>query len=197
MNNTRDVTNCKVSVTVEARATDKTGQVIICAYGAKSNLARPSVTLSRSNNAFTLVCGKGGDVIPTNYEEAYCPPVSTDGKEALDTCAGNYATILPAYKPSWWSNKKEKTSYELSIPGDKFPEEEVTFVVGCRRASGEDAAKGTGSSAENPSVCYVDVRIEGTGKVSASHAPLVTGMFLGVSLATAGVVVFTSFVSRL
>ncbi|PFH36081.1 SAG-related sequence [Besnoitia besnoiti] len=123
-------TSCKVDVKIEARATAKNDQTVVCAYGARSNQTRQAVTLSPSQNSFTLVCGDKGEVLPKAYAQTYCSP---DSKDASETCSGDYTTILAGYEDKWWSADDKARSFTLSVPADKFPSKEAKLLVGCRQ----------------------------------------------------------------
>ncbi|PFH36090.1 hypothetical protein BESB_057410 [Besnoitia besnoiti] len=128
----RQPEKCRVAVTVEARPSVTEGQTVTCAYGASSNPTRQAVTLSPTQNSFTLVCGDKGEVLPKNYEDVFC---SSELKGDQDVCKGDYTSILQAYQKNWWEHDKKANvnSYKLSIPVDKFPTEQSKIVVGCQQ----------------------------------------------------------------
>ncbi|PFH36084.1 SAG-related sequence [Besnoitia besnoiti] len=157
-------TSCKVDVKIEARATAKNDQTVVCAYGARSNQTRQAVTLSPSQNSFTLVCGDKGEVLPKAYAQTYCSP---DSKDASETCSGDYTTILAGYEDKWWSADDKARSFTLSVPADKFPSKAAKLLVGCRQEYPLSEDK-KNAPAEGSTVCSVDVFIEANASSSLS-----------------------------
>ncbi|PFH36806.1 SAG-related sequence [Besnoitia besnoiti] len=175
-----DTEKCRVNVVVKARATTTQDRKVICAYGTDSNQEHQTMTLSPSENSFTLVCGEKGEIVQKNYKETYCPV--TEGKEAVTECAKGYKPILPAYEHNWWTGD-EKQSFTLTIPKDAFPENDAKMTVQCqKRVEAGETAKAA-PAAPSPTVCSVDVTIQGIGSSSAFSPPVhVAGLFgLGVS----------------
>ncbi|PFH36083.1 SAG-related sequence [Besnoitia besnoiti] len=156
---------CKVVVTVEARPTVTDGQTVTCAYGASSNTSHQAVTLSPSNNSFTLVCGEKGDVLPATYETTYCVSGSTD---AAETCDEKWTSVFADYDSKWWKNPEGTNSFTLSIPTDKFPSEQKKVMVGCQQKQPMEDHKKT--AAVSGSVCRVDVTINASSPPSSSVA---------------------------
>ncbi|PFH36810.1 SAG-related sequence [Besnoitia besnoiti] len=175
-----DTEKCRVNVVVKARATTTQDRKVICAYGTDSNQEHQTMTLSPSENSFTLVCGEKGEIVQKNYKETYCPV--TEGKEAVTECTKGYKPILPAYEHNWWTGD-EKQSFTLTIPKDAFPENDAKMTVQCqKRVEAGETAKAA-PAAPSPTVCSVDVTIQGIGSSSAFSPPVhVAGLFgLGVS----------------
>ncbi|PFH36093.1 SAG-related sequence [Besnoitia besnoiti] len=162
---------CKVAVTVEARPSVTEGQTVTCAYGASSNPTRQAVTLSPTQNSFTLVCGDKGEVLPKNYEDVFC---SSELKGDQDVCKGDYTSILQAYQKNWWEHDKKANvnSYKLSIPVDKFPTEQSKIVVGCQQKESSSEEMKTTEDAVKSALCTVDVTIEAS---SASSWSVISG----------------------
>ncbi|PFH36076.1 SAG-related sequence [Besnoitia besnoiti] len=176
---------CKVTVTVEARPSVTQGQTVTCAYGAGSNDLRQAVKLSPTQNSFTLVCGDKGEVLPKNYNEAFCSSGLTGNEE---TCKGSYTSILPGYEANWWNKDDTKHSVTLSIPTDQFPAEEAKIVVGCQKTA--SSSKRTPVAVLRPTVCNVDVTIE------ASSPAALSSMLTSVPSLVAGATMVTAFSQR-
>ncbi|PFH36104.1 SAG-related sequence [Besnoitia besnoiti] len=174
-------TKCTVAVTVEARVSTTAGQIVTCAYGAGSNLSHQAVTLSQSQNSFTLVCGEEGEVLPTKYETAYC------SADAGADCSEDYKSVIPAYERSWWAKNNDGRSFTLSVPVDKFPTDQTKIVVGCRYKGDSKGSKNSDKDASGPTVCSVDVTIE----ASASAAMTVRSIDAFTLLVVVGIL--TSF----
>ncbi|PFH36077.1 SAG-related sequence [Besnoitia besnoiti] len=175
---------CKVTVTVEARPSVTQGQTVTCAYGAGSNDLRQAVKLSPTQNSFTLVCGDKGEVLPKNYNEAFCSSGLTGNEE---TCKGSYTSILPGYEANWWNKDDTKHSVTLSIPTDQFPAEEAKIVVGCRQKEQQPSPVGKESPLHTltPTVCIVDVTIEASSFASlSSRRADVFGLLAGAAVMT-------------
>ncbi|KFH13769.1 SAG-related sequence SRS38A [Toxoplasma gondii MAS] len=162
---------CKLTVTLEARASVTEDQTVTCAYGKTSNPKHQSIKLSQSRNRFTLVCGKDGEVLPKEYRSKFCKFGKEQDASTAD-CTGNYTEILPVYETKWWDYDPRSTTYSLVIPEGGFPEEKTEIMVGCqKRESAESSAKvKEEASADSPTVCSVDVTIEGVLS-SASFFP--------------------------
>ncbi|PFH36080.1 SAG-related sequence [Besnoitia besnoiti] len=158
---------CKVVVTVEARPTVTDGQTVTCAYGASSNTSHQAVTLSPSNNSFTLVCGEKGDVLPATYETTYCVSGSTD---AAETCDEKWTSVFADYDSKWWKNPEGTNSFTLSIPTDKFPSEQKKVMVGCQQKKETNDEQRKAGAPAGPTVCSVDVTIEATSSASFTAA---------------------------
>ncbi|CBZ50815.1 srs domain-containing protein [Neospora caninum Liverpool] len=163
-------TKCKLTVTLEARESVTENQTVTCAYGKTSNPTHQTVTLSPSQNSFTLVCGSEGEVLPTEYQNTYC--VSQAGKNASAECSGNYTEVIPAYESNWWKENTSSHSFTLAIPEDGFPEEATKIMVGCQKKTSQPSKEKGEPATESPTVCSVDVTIEGV----ASAASLSGGM---------------------
>ncbi|PFH36839.1 SAG-related sequence [Besnoitia besnoiti] len=161
---------CTVAVAVNARPTEKTGQTVTCAYGENSNLTPQTVALNPSNRSFTLVCGEDGEVVPANYQASFCPVGAEKRDDQSGACTESYSQILPAYETSWWRNDGGKSSYTLTIPADKFPETEAKLNIRCQKKGASSSNRSEVPATPNPSVCSVDVTIEGVGKDVSSSA---------------------------
>ncbi|PFH36820.1 SAG-related sequence [Besnoitia besnoiti] len=165
----RSNTACHVTVKISARPTKTENQHVTCAYGAESNKNHQSITLSPSQNSFTLACGDKGEIVQTDYQERFCA-VSGD-KKAVTACTGDYKAILPSYERGWWAESSDqKQTFTLTIPEDKFPENEAKLMVQCQAASEAIATKGDAGTLEGPTVCSVDVTIQGAGPASSASA---------------------------
>ncbi|CBZ50816.1 SAG3 protein, related [Neospora caninum Liverpool] len=172
---TNNTAKCKLTVTLEARASVTDKHTVTCAYGKTSNPTHQTVKLSPSQNRFTLVCGSEGEVLPTDYKSTYC--FSEEGGNAAKTCGGNYTEVIPAYESSWWNQDSSNHSFSLVIPQDSFPEEETKIVVGCgKKATGSVDRSKKETSADSSSVCSVEVTIEGVTS-SASLSVDTAGAF--------------------
>ncbi|PFH36817.1 SAG-related sequence [Besnoitia besnoiti] len=156
---------CQVTVALAARESATEGHKALCAYGEASNKKHQSITLSPANNSFALVCGDKGEIVQKDYKSSYCPV--GDGMEAATTCKGDYKTILPEYEQAWWGGDDGK-SFTLTIPKEKFPENEATLMIQCQKKSDKLGSKSGTPGTSKPSVCTVHVTIEGTGKASSS-----------------------------
>ncbi|PFH36819.1 SAG-related sequence [Besnoitia besnoiti] len=167
-------TKCKVTVTLKARATVMDNRKVICAYGAESNGEHKAITLSPSQNSFTLVCGEKGEIVPANYVDAFCP-LSEGSTTVATPCGGDYKTILAGYETAWWSDKPEG-SFSFTIPKDKFPESGAKLMFQCQKKSDDSQQKPKAEVAKGPSVCSVDVTIEGRGPPSSAVSASVSGM---------------------
>ncbi|PFH36830.1 SAG-related sequence [Besnoitia besnoiti] len=165
-----DNKKCQVIVTIEAKKTVKQERKVTCAYGKDSNNSKQhqTITLTPSQNSFTLVCGADGDVLPADYNSHYCPVTETP-TDAQASCSGNYESIFPAYNSNWWKPSEPK-SFTFEVPADQFPEKEAKISLGCQQQAGPEGHVRTASSdATQTSVCNVDVTIEGTGPASSSY----------------------------
>ncbi|PFH36809.1 SAG-related sequence [Besnoitia besnoiti] len=176
-------TKCKVAVTVAARATETKDQQVTCSYGKDSNKKHQTITLSPSQNSFTLVCGEKGEIVQTNYKKTYCDV--SEENAAVKDCHGKYRDILPGYEEGWWTDGEEK-SFTFTIPEDKFPTARAKMMVQCQIAE-EKHVKALAPAAPEPSVCSVDVSIEGDGSASAASMPVVSGLLNRLVLASSGV----------
>ncbi|PFH36837.1 SAG-related sequence [Besnoitia besnoiti] len=168
---------CTVAVAVNARPTEKTGQTVTCAYGENSNLTPQTVALNPSNRSFTLVCGEDGEVVPANYQASFCPVGAEKRDDQSGACTESYSQILPAYETSWWRNDGGKSSYTLTIPADKFPETEAKLNIRCQKKGASSSNRSEAPATPNPSVCSVDVTIEGVK--ASSSAPV--GVWIGIN----------------
>ncbi|PFH36831.1 SAG-related sequence [Besnoitia besnoiti] len=163
------IAQCHVTVTIQARKTVMQERKVMCAYGKDSNNSKQhqTITLTPSQNSFTLVCGADGDVLPTDYNSHYCPVTETP-TDAQASCSGNYESIFPAYNSNWWKPSEPK-SFTFEVPADQFPEKDATISLGCRqKPSGDVNGHKTVSDVAETSVCNVDVTIGGTGAASTS-----------------------------
>ncbi|PFH32475.1 SAG-related sequence [Besnoitia besnoiti] len=176
---------CQVNVTVAARKTTKHEQTVTCAYGQASNQSHQQITITPSHNAFTLTCGDQGEVLPTLHTQTYC--IIGEKTDAEAKCSGSYADVLPGYEETWWKAGNSKNSFTLTIPTDKFPKESATIMVGCGKAKTSTSERIEPESALSPSVCSVDVTIEGSGVASASSLA-----FTGLTAALSGTVTITA-----
>ncbi|PFH36523.1 hypothetical protein BESB_047150 [Besnoitia besnoiti] len=151
---------CKMTVTLKAKATETKGQTVTCAYGFDSNKTTQNIMLTPEQRLFTLVCGADGEALPLEYAKTYCPVVNTTN-EAQEKCDGKYPSILPSYEEGWWKTG-DGNSVSLEVPDGDFPEKEARILVGCRlkNSKGPVLVKSTASPQE-PSVCTVEVTIEG------------------------------------
>ncbi|PHJ19687.1 sag-related sequence srs57, partial [Cystoisospora suis] len=68
---------CFLTVTVQPMTAAVTGKKVSCAY-QESGPASLSVSLSESDNSFTLVCGTGHFPQPSTYSTQYCSGSSVD-----------------------------------------------------------------------------------------------------------------------
>ncbi|CBZ50820.1 srs domain-containing protein [Neospora caninum Liverpool] len=169
---------CKLTVTLEARESVTENQTVTCAYGKTSNPTHQTITLSPSQNSFTLVCGSEGEVLPTEYQNTYC--VSQAGTNASAECCGNYTEVIPAYESNWWKEDRSSHSFTLAIPEDGFPEEATNITVGCQQ-KGADTSNNARDEAvsDSPTVCSVDVTIEGVTSSASSVGTAGAFSFLG------------------
>ncbi|PFH36828.1 SAG-related sequence [Besnoitia besnoiti] len=168
---------CQVTVTIQARKTVMQERKVMCAYGKDSNNSKQhqTITLTPSQNSFTLVCGADGDVLPADYNSHYCPVTETP-TDAQASCSGDYASIFSTYNQNWWKADGTK-SFSFEIPADQFPEKDATISLGCRqKPSGDVNRHKTVSDVAETSVCNVDVTIGGTGAASSSSRSLWSGM---------------------
>lgn len=144
---------CSVLVALKARESARSGQTVTCAYGAASNSYSVSVTLTPSNNHFTLSCGEGGRFVPSDITANYC----TYGEyvEQKDSCLPSlkYSSLIPGFNQSWWSTTTNQAT--LKIPADQFPAGDYKFAVGCNPPL--DAPE-----ASQPTTCSVDVILSKT-----------------------------------
>ncbi|PFH36808.1 SAG-related sequence [Besnoitia besnoiti] len=178
--------SCKVRVTVAARATVTKDQQVSCAYGKDSNNQHQIIKLSPSQNRFTLACGDKGTIVQTNYKIAYCPV--TEGQDAAPECSEEYKTILPGYEEGWWTGDNGNSA-TLTIPKDKFPNNEARFMIQCQTTEGTEAKNALRDKLQD-SVCSVDVTIESAGQpravppsvyLAASTAVFLFGSVLSLS----------------
>ncbi|PFH36829.1 SAG-related sequence [Besnoitia besnoiti] len=183
---------CQITVTIEARKTVMQERKVMCAYGKDSNNSKQhqTITLTPSQNSFTLVCGADGDVLPADYNSHYCPVTETP-TDAQASCSGNYESIFPAYNSNWWKPSEPK-SFTFEVPADQFPEKDATISLGCRqKPSGDVNGHKTVSDVAETSVCNVDVTVEGTGAASSSSPclsalmPFLSSLFGVVSVCMA------------
>ncbi|KFH01763.1 SAG-related sequence SRS38D [Toxoplasma gondii VAND] len=177
LDSSKTTAKCKLTVTIEARASVTQDQIVTCAYGKTSNQKHQSIKLSPSQNKFTLVCGKDGEVLPTNYQSTFC--VRKDGVDARAECSGNYTDVIPAYETQWWKHDAAQHTFTLEIPEGGFPEKETQIMVGCqksKKAAGTDKEVREEASSDSPTVCSVDVTIEAVAS-SASLSGGVAGVF--------------------
>ncbi|CBZ54534.1 SRS domain-containing protein [Neospora caninum Liverpool] len=175
---------CTVTVTVAARASAKNGQTVTCAYGTSSNKEPQTITLSPSQNAFTLVCGTDGEIMPSTYQQHYCD--SSENGTTGDCQERDYTSILTAYQDTWWQ-KTENSSYTLQIPPTDFPEEPANIMVGCKKT--KVSKRGQTSEGEPSTVCKVLVTIEASPNSSSAT---MSGM--KAYLAVGAVAIISAFV---
>ncbi|CBZ51162.1 srs domain-containing protein [Neospora caninum Liverpool] len=154
---------CTVTVTVAARASAKKGQTVICAYGTSSNKEPQTITLSPSQNAFTLVCGNDGEIMPSSYQHQYCD--TSESGTTSDCQLKDYTSVLTTYQDTWWQ-KTENSSYTLQIPPTDFPEEPANIMVGCQQR--EISKTGQRSETDPSTVCKVLVTIEASSNSSSA-----------------------------
>ncbi|CBZ54535.1 SRS domain-containing protein [Neospora caninum Liverpool] len=154
---------CRVTVTVAARASAKNGQTVTCAYGTSSNKVPQTITLSPSQNAFTLVCGTDGEIMPSTYQQHYCD--SSENGATSDCQERDYTSVLTTYQDTWWQ-KTENSSYTLQIPPTDFPEEPANIMVGCKKS--KVSKRGQTSEGEPSTVCKVLVTIEASPNSSSA-----------------------------
>ncbi|KEP60503.1 UNVERIFIED_CONTAM: SAG-related sequence SRS38A [Hammondia hammondi] len=171
---------CKLTVTLEARASVTEDQTVTCAYGKTSNQEHQSIKLSPSHNRFTLVCGDDGEVLPKEYQSNFCDVVKEQDASTAD-CTGNYTKVIPAYETKWWDYDPRSTAYSLVIPEGGFPKEGTKIMVGCQKRKGaESPAKvKEEASADSSTVCSVDVTVDGV-QSSASFSRGVVDTFYWV-----------------
>ncbi|PFH36812.1 SAG-related sequence [Besnoitia besnoiti] len=169
LNSGANTAACQVTLTLAAKATFVEGKKVFCAHGESSNPTVQSMTVSEVDNNFTLVCGDKGQIVQTDYEESYCSP--SEGKEAVTKFGGDYKTILPSYEQAWWSGDDGK-SFTLTVPKEKVPRGEATFMIQCQKKSKKAEAKEITSENRKLSACSVHVTIQGTGPPSSSFASL-------------------------
>ncbi|CBZ54532.1 SRS domain-containing protein [Neospora caninum Liverpool] len=175
---------CTVTVTVAARASAKNGQTVTCAYGTSSNKEPQTITLSPSQNAFTLVCGTDGEIVPSTYQQHYCD--SSENGTTGDCQERDYTSILTAYQDTWWQ-QTENSSYTLQIPPTDFPEEPANIMVGCKKS--KVSKRGQTSETEPSTVCKVLVTIEASPNSSSAT---MSGM--KAYLAVGAVAIISAFV---
>ncbi|EPT26767.1 SAG-related sequence SRS43 [Toxoplasma gondii TgCatPRC2] len=188
LKNTRNPDQCKVTVTVTARATAKKDQTVTCAYGASSNAEAQTITLSPSQNSFTLVCGTEGQILPSTYTKNFC--VSTD-KDITTACELKaYTSIIETYHETWWKETDATKAYTLQIPPTDFPEEAASIVVGCQKKAAQSSNERDNSSETHSlSACQVKVTIEGSPNSSGAAAMSGTK----VSLTLTAVAIISAF----
>ncbi|EPR57098.1 SAG-related sequence SRS38C [Toxoplasma gondii GAB2-2007-GAL-DOM2] len=156
----KTTTKCALTVSLEARPTVTENQTVTCAYGASSNEAHQTIKLSPSKNRFTLVCGRDGEVLPSEYEDVYCP--SQEKGDAAAECTGNYTEVIPAYDSKWWEHDTYSNTFSLLIPESGFPAKETKLLIGCQKKSSQlaDTAR-QGAAQASSTVCNVDITVEG------------------------------------
>ncbi|CBZ51157.1 srs domain-containing protein [Neospora caninum Liverpool] len=179
-----DTDKCRVTVTVAARASAKKGQTVTCAYGTSSNKEPQTITLSPSQNAFTLVCGADGEIVPSTYQQHYCD--SSENGATSDCQERDYTSILTAYQDTWWQ-QTENSSYTLQIPPTDFPEEPANIMVGCKKT--KISKRGQTSETDPSTVCKVLVTIEASPNSSSAT---MSGM--KAYLAVGAVAIISAFV---
>ncbi|CBZ51161.1 srs domain-containing protein [Neospora caninum Liverpool] len=175
---------CTVTVTIAATASAKKGQTVICAYGTSSNKQPQTITLRPSQNAFTLVCGTDGEIMPSTYQQQYCD--TSENGTTGDCQERDYTSILTAYQDTWWQ-QTENSSYTLQIPPTDFPEEPANIMVGCQQR--EISKTGQRSETDPSTVCKVLVTIEAS---SNSSSATMSGM--KAYLAVGAVAIISAFV---
>ncbi|CBZ52220.1 SRS domain-containing protein [Neospora caninum Liverpool] len=172
--------HCKVTVTMAARATAKNDQTVTCAYGASSNKEPQTITLSPSQNTFTLVCGTDGDILPSTYQKKYCGSSENNTTSACEE--KDYTSIITTYQETWWQKTPEGTNvYTLEIPPNDFPTESANIVVGCKTtATNELKMEEEPSETDSSSVCKVVVTIEAlANSSSATMSEVMASLALG------------------
>ncbi|CBZ52223.1 SRS domain-containing protein [Neospora caninum Liverpool] len=180
VSNGEDADHCKVTVTVAARATAKNDQTVTCAYGASSNKEPQTITLSPSQNTFTLVCGTDGDILPSTYQKKYCGSSENNTTSACEE--KDYTSIITTYQETWWQKTPEGTNaYTLEIPPNDFPTESANIVVGCKTtATNELKMEEEPSETDSSSVCKVVVTIEAlANSSSATMSEVMASLALG------------------
>ncbi|PFH36804.1 SAG-related sequence [Besnoitia besnoiti] len=191
-------TKCKVAVTVAARATETKDQQVTCSYGKDSNKKHQTITLSPSQNSFTLVCGEKGEIVQTNYKKTYCDV--SEENAAVKDCHGKYKDILPGYEEGWWTDGEEK-SFTFTIPEDKFPKVGAKMMVQCQKVVEEKPQEKElqvpAPAPPQDSVCSVDVTIETGGSPSSASASFVFKLSNFVLLAVSGVLSMSPHFLRL
>ncbi|CBZ52222.1 SRS domain-containing protein [Neospora caninum Liverpool] len=180
VNDDRTADRCKVTVTLAARATAKKDQTVTCAYGASSNKEPQTITLSPSQNTFTLVCGTDGDILPSTYQKKYCSSSENNTTSACEE--KDYTSIITTYQETWWQKKPEGTNvYTLEIPPNDFPTESANIVVGCKEtATTTLKVEEDPSETDSSSVCKVVVTIEAlANSSSATMSGVMASLALG------------------
>ncbi|PFH36803.1 SAG-related sequence [Besnoitia besnoiti] len=184
-------TKCKVAVTITARTTKTKDRTVTCAYGHDSNKKHQMITLSPSQNTFTLVCGAKGEIVQKSYKSAYCGVSEKD--TPVRDCPGKYTDILPGYEERWWTDGKEK-SFTFTIPEDKFPTARAKMMVQCQKeeVKTREPATPQAEATFKPSVCSVDVTIESAGSASLAPPSFILGLSTIMLLAGSGLMVVSS-----
>ncbi|CBZ52224.1 SRS domain-containing protein [Neospora caninum Liverpool] len=180
VNDGKSADHCKVTVTVAARATAKNDQTVTCAYGASSNKEPQTITLSPSQNTFTLVCGTDGDILPSTYQKKYCGSSENNTTSACEE--KDYTSIITTYQETWWQKTPEGTNvYTLEIPPNDFPTESANIVVGCTKAATNALnVNQDPSETDSSSVCKVVVTIEALeNRSSATMSGVMASLVLG------------------
>ncbi|PHJ23734.1 srs domain-containing protein [Cystoisospora suis] len=175
MENSTKNFECRVNVTVKARASTVSGQVATCAYGESSNPSVLEITMTQEKNSFALVCGNDGTSVPgeSTFNTEFCP--GSDVTKCQTTVA--YGSILPAFTSEWWTTGAEGGQHVLTIPPENFPEKEQFFLVGCVPAAKAESKSQT-------SACNVKVTVRpkqnGSGAFEISYATI--SFYVAVSL---------------
>ncbi|CBZ52219.1 SRS domain-containing protein [Neospora caninum Liverpool] len=180
VNRAKSADSCKVAVTLAARATAKNDQTVTCAYGASSNKEPQTITLSPSQNTFTLVCGTDGDILPSTYQKKYCSSSENNTTSACEE--KDYTSIITTYQETWWQKTPEGTNaYTLEIPPNDFPAEPANIVVGCKKtATTTLKVEEDPSETDSLSVCKVVVTIEAlANSSSATMSGVMASLALG------------------
>ncbi|PHJ17167.1 srs domain-containing protein [Cystoisospora suis] len=150
---------CKLTVTVEARKSAAAGQTVSCAYGAKSNEAKPTVTMTQQNNTVTLVCGNEATKAvpqPTDYKTAYC----ADDKVGADCKTETFTSFIAGFQSTWWTENKGAQNVTLTIPPEQFPDSAKMIHLGCLYTPPSPAAAAKeDAQAAKQNLCKVDVVI--------------------------------------
>ncbi|PHJ17493.1 srs domain-containing protein [Cystoisospora suis] len=147
---------CKLTVTVEARKSAAAGQTVYCAYGAKSNEAKPTVTMTQENNTLTLVCGNEATKAvpqPTDYKTAYCAD-----EVGAECKTETFTSFIPGFQSTWWTENKGAQNVTLKIPPEHFPDSPKTIHLGCLYTP-PTTPQDQSAGAAKQNLCKVDVVI--------------------------------------
>ncbi|PHJ15612.1 sag-related sequence srs57 [Cystoisospora suis] len=101
------------------------GQTATCGYTSTAIVGE--ITVSKSNNHFTLKCGEGAQTSPPDHTEAYCSGPNATTQDCGKT---TWKALFPKYETKWWSGKLD-SGLEMTIPKDRFPGAQQSFFLGC------------------------------------------------------------------